>query len=306
MNTQVVKRCVRAVASLVVAFAATSSLAATLVEVDLDTPPSSEGNGGVYRGTVSSIVIDTRNGSPSNMFDHVNGDQCWGGTGGCARFYGSVSGGGAYRGFTLGSFSGGTTRKNLRYLQKWNSAWRGAENLKGNYLSMGGVFWTQEKAMNSALGPFQLALSHQGTLYYAHGNGQSSSICQSGGYDCCPHESSCSLGAGMAQAGPFRYGDYDNQWVAIELELISSGVFRIYLWTQDGRYNGLYMEGRNMAPGTPAITGFSGMYFHDSGAASGSYMMVDEVVLADSFIGPPPGFGSDEPVPNPPTDVRVD
>jgi hypothetical protein len=114
------------------------------------------------------------------------------------------------------------------------------------------------------------------------------------------------LGTGIFDAGPFFYSNYDNQWVAIELEMISSGVFRIYLWTQDGRYNGLYMEARNMAPGTPMITGFSGMYFHDSGAANGSYIMVDEVVLSDSFIGPPPGFSSDESVPQSPTDVQAE
>jgi hypothetical protein len=44
------------------------------------------------------------------------------------------------------------------------------------------------------------------------------------------------------------------------------------------------------------------MYFHDSGAASGSYIMVDEVELAESFIGPPEGFTEAVP-PSPPTDV---
>ncbi|MGH8249498.1 MAG: hypothetical protein ACREVI_02175 [Steroidobacteraceae bacterium] len=291
---------------LVLGVGRASPALAQLIEVDLDTPPSSEGNGGVYHGSVGSIVIDARNGSPSNMFDHVSGSECWGGSGGCARFYGSVSGGGAYRGFTPGNFSGGGTRKNLRYLQKWNSAWRGAENLKGNYLSMGGVFWTQEKAMNQALGiGFQLALSHAGTLYYAHGNGQPEGVCNAGGYSCCQHESNCSLGGGVANAGPFYYGQYDNEWVAIELEMLSSGIFRIYVWTRDGRYHGLYMEGRSMNPGTPEIAGFSGMYFHDSGAASGSYIMVDEVVLSDRFVGPPPGFSDGESPPSPPTDVTI-
>jgi hypothetical protein len=46
------------------------------------------------------------------------------------------------------------------------------------------------------------------------------------------------------------------------------------------------------------------MYFHDSGAASGSYVMVDEVELADSFIGPPEGF-TDAVPPSPPSEVTL-
>ena len=280
-------------AGVVLALAFTSSPAtAQLIDVNLDSPPSSAGHLGVYAGAIGTIVIDVRNGTPARMFEHVTGNECWAGKGGCARFFGSVNGGGAYRGFTPGPFTGGTARKNLRYLMKWNSAWRGAENLKGNYMSMGHVFWTQEKAMNAALGGFQLALSYNGTLYFAHGNGQSQATCQTDGYSCCPHSPSCSLGPGVSRAGPFLFADYDNQWVAIEVEMVSSGVFREYVWTQDGRFNGLYMEARNVPPGTPEVNGFSGMYYHDAGAASGSYVMVDEVVLSDRFIGPPAGFGT--------------
>jgi hypothetical protein len=278
---------------------------AQMISVDLDTPPTSESNGGVYRGRVGSIAIEARNGTPSNMFDHVTGSECWGGSGGCARFYGSVSGGGVYRGFSIGNVSGGDSRKNLRFLQKWNRSWRGAENLKGNYLTMGGSpFWTQEKAPAADFGGFQMAQSYRGTVYYLHGNGQSSSRCASEGYQCCQHQSACSLGPGVADAGPFEFDAYAEQWVAIELELHSSGIFRIYLWTQDGRYNGLYMEARDAPQGVPGITGFSGMYFHDSGAASGSYVMVDEVELSDTFIGPPEGF-SDSVPPSPPTEVTL-
>ncbi|MGE3512543.1 MAG: hypothetical protein AB7N65_27075 [Vicinamibacterales bacterium] len=282
----------RAAGAMFVLAVTSSPSLAQLIDVNLDNPPSSAGNRGVYSGAIGSIVVDVRNGSPTRMFEHVTGGECWGARGGCARFFGSVSGGGAYRGFTLGNFSGGTTRKNLRYLMKWNSAWRGAENLKGNHMSMGNVFWTQEKAMNSALGGFQLAISYNSTLYFVHGNGQSQSTCNGGGYSCCPYSLSCSLGPGVSGAGPFMFSRYDNQWVVIELEMLSSGVFREYIWTQDGRFNGLYMEARNVPPGTPQITGFSGMYYHDSGAANGSYVMVDEVVLSDRFIGPPAGFAN--------------
>jgi hypothetical protein len=239
------------------------------------------------------------------MFEHVVGTQCWGGEGGCARFYGSVSGGGAYRGFNLGPFEGGETQKNLRFVQRWNSTWRGARNLKGNYLTLGTPLWTQEKGMNAALGGFQLALSYSGTLYYTHGNGQDEATCRKDGYQCCPFEANCALGPGVAAAGPFMFSDYDNQWVAVELELVSTGVFRTYIWTRDGKYRGLYMEAGGLRRGAPQVTGFGGMYYHDSGAAPGSYVMVDEVVLSDSFIGPPAGFLDGAGLGSPPAPVNV-
>ena len=170
----------------------------------------------------------------------------------------------------------------------------------------GSPFWTQDKAPAGIFGRFQMAQSYRGTLYYIHGNNQPSSTCSSSGYECCTQEASCNLGTGIAAAGPFQFDEYDNEWVAIELEMQSSGVFRIYIWTQDGAYNGLYMEALNAPAGAPSITGFSGMYFHDSGAANGSYIMVDEVVLSDRFIGPPEGFGTEQIAPNPPSDVSAE
>jgi len=285
----------------------TSNAWAQMIDVNLDSPPTSESSGGVYSGRLGRIVLDVRNGTPSNMFDHVTGAECWGGAGGCAKFYGSTSGGGVYRGLNPGPYSGGATQLNLRFLQKWNAAWvsgQGAQNLKGNYLTLGGSpFWTQEKSMAAIFGGFQMAQSYRGTLYRIHGNGQSCSSISNAGYEGIGCTSASSFGESVSQAGPFMFGDYTGQWVAVELELRSNGTFKIYLWTQDRVYSGLYMESRNGPTGAPGITGFSGMYFHDSGAASGSYVMVDEVVLSGSFIGPPPGFGSV--APNPPVDVTA-
>jgi hypothetical protein len=288
--------------------ASPASWAQTIAEVDLDSPPTSESAGGRYTGRVGSITLDVRGGVPTNMFDHVTGAACWGGSGGCAKFYGSESGGGVYRGFTLGSYSGGPSRLNIRYLKKWNSNWIGNQRgLKSDFFTMGGNrFWAQQSGVAWGFGGFQMSQSHNGTLYRIHGNGQSQARCQSEGYLCVPYETNASLGPGVAAAGPFEYEDYVDQWVSLEFEVLSTGVFRIYIWTQDGRYNGLYMEARNMPTGTPAVTGFGGMYFHDSGASPGSFVMVDEVVVSESFIGPPPGFLSDAERPRSPTGVVAD
>lgn len=288
--------------------AALPSLAqAQLIDVDFDSPPSSENNGGVYQGSRGSLVLDVRNGSPTNMFDHVTGGECWGGSGGCAKFYaGTTTGSGKYRGFVPGNYSGGNTRLNLRYLMKWNSGYHNTEGFKGDYLTMGGSpFWTQQKGLAAVFGDFQLTQSYRGTLYYIHGNGQSQSTCNGEGYECSEYEPQSNLGPGVESAGPFEYARFDNQWVCVELEMISSGVFRMYIWTRDGRYRGMYMEALNAPTGAPSIDGFSGMYFTDAAAPNGTYVMLDEVVLSDSFIGPPPGFLSDDFPPSPPTDVTI-
>lgn len=265
-------------------------LATELIKANLDSSPSVSGNGGVYTGAISSVTIDVRNGTPSTMFEHVTGAECYGGSGGCARFYPATDVGGSYRGFTPGSYSGGTTQLNMNYVLRWNAAWvsgGGATNLKGNYMTLGGSpFWTQEKSVAAVFGSgFQWGISYSGTLYYIHGNGQSSGTCSSEGYECCPHEANCALGSGVAAAGPFFFGDYTGEWVRVEMELLSSGTWRQYLWTDDDAYNGLYMEATNAPTGTPGITGFSGAYFTDGSAASTSYVMVDDVCFADTFIG---------------------
>lgn len=276
----------RLLVTLAVVLLSHPASATNLIVASLDSAPSSSANGGVYTGSVSTLVIHVQNGSPATMFEHITGAECYGGSGGCAKFYPSTTTTGSYRGFTLGSFSGGASQKNLNYVMKWNSTWRGADNLKGNYLTLGGSpFWTQEKAPAAAFGGFQLGLSYNGTLYYLHGNGQSSGDCTSNGYECCPHEAGCALGTGVAAAGPFTFPDYDGEWVRIELEMISTGVFRIYLWTTDLVYNGLYMAATTAPTGEPDIVGLGGAYFTDGGAASGSYTMVDDVCLADTFIG---------------------
>ena len=278
-------------------FIPSAAFGLVLIDVDMDSAPSSEDNGGVYTGDVSTISLHVTGGG--NMFDHITGSSCWGGSGGCGRFNMDVGQGGVYRGFNPGSYSGGATQLNFRYLARWNAYWDGADNLKGNYITLGGSpFWTQEKGLADTFGAaFQMAFSHEGTLYQIHGNGYSNPPCSdpypannNSGYHCCVPESTCDLGPGVAAAGPFYFHDYDDEWVAFEIEMHSNGSSKLYIWTQDGVYDGLYMHATNNPTGTPGVTGFGGSYYNDGNVDSGATNMVDEVVFADAYIGPPTGF----------------
>ncbi|MCG7868483.1 MAG: hypothetical protein JAY67_22500 [Candidatus Thiodiazotropha taylori] len=104
----------------------------------------------------------------------------------------------------------------------------------------------------------------------------------------------------------FRIGDppfsRENEWISMEFSANSrTGVIRLYIYTQDGELSGLYVQ-QTMANtgGTFNYIDGIGHYFNDATVASaGNYFMIDEVVIDDSYIGPPDGFVLGNP-PNPP------
>lgn len=261
-----------------------------LMDVDFNSSPS----GTTYTGAIGSVAIDVTGTDPSPPWEHVSGGG-WGG-GGAVRFYGAPTGGGVYRGFTPNFNTTGYTQINIRWMQKWNSNWAGtasgygggANNLKGNYIQMGGSpFWTQEKDMNASLGAppapyFQLAQSYSGTLYRVHGGTMDSGS----DYTIAGSDADSTKWGDEA----FLFGLRNDEWVCFEYEFHTSGTWKIYIWTSDRDFNGAYMEARDAPSGTLGLTGLGGMYFHDSGAASGSWIMCSHFAMAESLIGPPSGF----------------
>ena len=288
------------IAAFLVGFSA-ASYATDIIRVDMNSAPSSDNHAGVYTGSLGTLTLDTRNGTPTNMFDHVTGVDCWGGSGGCGKFYPQTSAAGAYRGLAPLGTTFTDNQLNIRYLKKWNTEFTtGGIEYKGDIVYVGdsyvGGFWTVQVDYGTSIfgNGLQEGLSYNRTDKYVHGNSASEGNCTGDGIPCCPYLANCNLGTGVAAAGPFRYADYVDQWVAFELEILgSTGTYRYYIWTQDGTYNGLYMEASNAETGTPGVAGISGLYYTDYGATSGSYVMVDDVVFADTYIGPPNGFGID-------------
>jgi hypothetical protein len=118
----------------------TDLIATTYVDCDFSNAPSSESNGGTYTGAVGTLDLRLQVGTPADMFDHVIGESCYGGSGGCAKFYPATAGAGGYRSLEP-NYTGGAGWQNIthiRYLAKWNSTmltnWRGfkSEIIKGN------------------------------------------------------------------------------------------------------------------------------------------------------------------------------
>ncbi len=95
---------------------------------------------------------------------------------------------------------------------------------------------------------------------------------------------------------------YIGEWICLEYFInLSNDTTGIYVWTQDGVFNGEYggdgrtpeVQGTSYATGgTNDMTGFYMSYFngYNANQTSDTYYMIDNVQVSTSFIGPPVGF----------------
>jgi hypothetical protein len=106
-----------------------------------------------------------------------------------------------------------------------------------------------------------------------------------------------------------RIGDPPNgredEWICVELQANSrTGEIKLYITTEDGELNGLYVQKSTMEHpgGRFNYIDVLGGYFN-SGMRSDpdNYFIIDELVINDSYIGPPEGFldGGITPEPQP-------
>jgi hypothetical protein len=106
-------------------------------------------------------------------------------------------------------------------------------------------------------------------------------------------------------------GRRSHEWICVELEANTrTGIQRLYIDTQDGRYRDLFIE-RPMDSsgpgGTWSYVDIIGGYMNWGNVRSDpeNYFMIDELVINSSRIGPPANFHSSTPRPNPPTALQV-
>lgn len=108
-------------------------------------------------------------------------------------------------------------------------------------------------------------------------------------------------------------GKRSNEWISVELEANTrTGMIKLYIDTQDGALSGLYVE-RYMDDtgpgGTWSYVDLIGGYMNwgNVRADPENYFMLDDIVIDDSYIGPPSGFrtGGTTQRPNPPTSLSV-
>jgi hypothetical protein len=85
--------------------------------------------------------------------------------------------------------------------------------------------------------------------------------------------------------------EHVDEWIAVEYALnTSTGIGQLYLWTQDGTYNGILIDDVPLDTGIN-MNGFYFSYYNSYGESNANnYFLMDELVISTSYIGPPAGF----------------
>src|SRR5574343_524184 len=235
---------------------------------------------------------------------------CW--SGGCSKITPPTNTEG--NAAALGAFTGISARQlNIRFLMKVGSTWYSTAEDKGEGLGDKLVIVT--KTANServitglltdshippATSPYPFGLVQCGTdvgNYTSSNNHGGISPCD-GIWPSSKHADAACVDAGGGY-DTFHIGkniatDYDEQWVSVEIEAIAGSPNKIYLSTIDGTFNDtLYVTSSVSSDSNPwtSITHIGGYYnqYHPS-PDSNTYMMLDELKIATSHIGPPAGF----------------
>lgn len=104
----------------------------------------------------------------------------------------------------------------------------------------------------------------------------------------------------------FKSIEHSGEWFCLELESdLSAAISRVYIWTQDGSLNGLYStytltDLAGYYNSIQIIGGFfNGIHTLDPNA----YVMFDELIISNNYIGPPIDFVLK--IPRPPNDLHI-
>jgi len=101
----------------------------------------------------------------------------------------------------------------------------------------------------------------------------------------------------------FRIGNKplhrEEEWISVEVETnVAEQYVRLYIYTQDGQFNGLYIEQTLDISSDPTwmrLDMIGGFMDPASQEDPNNYFIIDEVKLSTSLIGPPADFLTDPP-----------
>ena len=219
--------------------------AATFIDCDFNSPPSSESEGGRYTCSVGSMSLRFGSNLSGQVFDHVT-TEGWRNTG-AAKFYTHVAAqsfNNSYRQLDPSSFSS-NTQQNLRYLIKLSTGVTAQLGGKWHLSDAAGGWrtWYSISDRGCGIGRYGPEVAFNNTSYVVHGGGEAGAGC---GYQWCANPSTwwdrTLATCQVAQRNKFQYQNYENQWICIELERHSNGNYKVYVWTQDGAFSGLYYQ----------------------------------------------------------------
>jgi hypothetical protein len=182
--------------------------------------------------------------------------------------------------------SGGTNQINVRFMVYYGATWR--EHAANNKLAIinreegsGGRAMFISRQFENSLGYWETIGACDGT------------VCNYQGGDYWPDGTD-----------EYRIGDQPNnreeEWISIELEAFANeGRINIYIHTADGVLSGLYTSQTMARPGSAwmyidILGGYMGRAYQ---VHQDNYFIIDNLVIDDSYIGPPQGFVGAAPSP---------
>ncbi len=84
---------------------------------------------------------------------------------------------------------------------------------------------------------------------------------------------------------------YTDEWICLEYEIRpADNTTRVYIWTQDGRYNGYQIVTNRTQSGPISMIDIGGYYNTYLVNNNSNHLKFDDIRIDDSFIGPPAGF----------------
>lgn len=239
-------------------------------------------------------------------FTHLN-SGCW--SGGCAKFTPptSVTNSGVNGAMAgLGHFTGlDVSRLNIRLLIKigpsyFSTARNSGGGIGNKFIDVHSSNWTRLGILG--LHPYHTVDDPPDTRYYTFGT---MTVPSTAYYYTSQGGNRSDATFHIADGS----NDYGGQWVAVEYEINNStDTTKCYIWTQDGQFNGEYISAPSAIPANASYFYIGGYYNNIHLADPNSYMIIDELVVDDDFIGPPAEFGTGDPditAPTAPVDLTV-
>lgn len=236
--------------------------------------------------------VDSGNGGAC---EHVT-EGCY--SGGCARITlptTLIDKGGMWQGGNCG-LSGitftATGHLNVRFLVKFSANYDNATNAGQNKLLV--ATGTGERPMII----METQTYFYTTKYYTFSATEDNDTTfECGGNGCCgedkwPHTTCSYYYDNPDGEDAFKSYNYEDQWISVELEYdTTANTSKVYLTTLDGAFNGLYVTRsleRSSGATYNAIENLGG--YHSSVYNSNTYVYFDNIVVSNSYIGPPDGF----------------
>ncbi|MET0067983.1 MAG: hypothetical protein ABW076_16685 [Candidatus Thiodiazotropha sp.] len=191
----------------------------------------------------------------------------------------------------LGQFTGlNTEQLNVRFLIKHGSAWgrRPAQDFTNKV-----IIFNRPTLRDR---PMIISRTYNNETDWVTYGACDNTVCRYEGGDYWPD------GSDSYRIGPPPF-NRSNEWVSVELEANTrTGLISLYITTQDGVLSGRYVQNSMATPGEvfSYIDVIGGYTNFASIPDPENYFIIDELVIDDSYIGPPAGFIAGNP-PSPPT-----